>query len=83
MVSKTIKIPNDLKISLKFSEQISTTSSKYKSSVHFNYSNKVYNAKSLLSILSAKFNGGEQLEIICDGEDEEELLKTIIELLER
>ena len=44
-------------------------------------SNREYNAKSVLSVLGAGVRSGDEVEIVCDGEDEEEALSALIELV--
>ena len=40
------------------------------------------NAKSVLSVLGACVKCGDEVEFVCDGEDEEEALKTLINAIE-
>lgn len=40
------------------------------------------NAKSVLSVLGACIKSGDEIEIICEGEDENEALKEMIQLVE-
>ena len=54
---------------------------KYKSSVHMKTENMEANAKSLISLLSACVKCGNEIEIVCDGEDEEEALRSIINII--
>ena len=40
------------------------------------------NAKSVLSVLGACIKSGDEIQIICEGDDEEQALKTMIRLVE-
>lgn len=51
---------------------------KYTSSITFHYgASGTANAKSVLSVLGACIKSGDEIEIVCEGEDEEEALKGI------
>ncbi len=54
----------------------------YKSSIHFTMGNVSANAKSVLSVLGACVKYGDEIEFICDGEDEEDALKAMIQVVE-
>lgn len=45
---------------------------KYKSKITFEYSGNTANAKSVLSVLGACIKSGDEITLICDGEDEQE-----------
>lgn len=44
--------------------------------------NRKFNGKSIMAIMSAGLKKGEQVEVICDGADEEKALQSIKELFE-
>ena len=44
--------------------------------------NVTANAKSVLSVLGACIKSGDEIEIVCEGADEEEALKEMIQLVE-
>ncbi len=50
----------------------------FKCSVEIGRENKTYNAKSLIGILGAGVNSGEEIEVICSGDDEVEACKQIV-----
>ena len=54
----------------------------FKCSIHFQFHDTYANAKSVLSVLSACVKCGDEVEFTCEGEDEEEALKTIIAAIE-
>jgi phosphocarrier protein HPr len=53
----------------------------FKSKVEISVNGKVYNAKSMLGILSSGVNCGTTVEVICTGEDEAEACMQIVQLL--
>jgi len=51
--------------------------------ITFKYDGKnIANAKSVLSVLGACVKSGEEIEIICEGDDEEAALAGIVGLIE-
>ena len=59
------------------------TASNYKCKVMFEYDNMLNaNAKSVLSVLGACIKSGDEIVLICDGEDEEEAMKAMVEAIE-
>ena len=48
----------------------------------FEYGNTTANAKSVLSVLGACVKCGDEIEFVCEGEDEAEALKTLVEAVE-
>ncbi len=56
---------------------------KFKSKVNFRYDEQnTANAKSVLSVLGACIKSGDEIELICDGEDEAEALEYLIQYIE-
>ncbi len=53
----------------------------YKSKIHFSIGDTTANAKSVLSVLGACVKCGDEIEFVCEGEDEEEALKAMIEIV--
>ena len=49
-----------------------------KSKVQFQFNSVTANAKSVLSVLGAGVKNGDEIEVVCDGVDEEEALKAVI-----
>ena len=50
----------------------------YKASVSMRKANVTVNAKSILGVLGACVKCGDEVEFLCDGEDEEEALQAIL-----
>ena len=53
-----------------------------KSLITFTFRDSTANAKSVLSVLGACVKCGDEVEFVCDGEDEEEALKTLVSAIE-
>lgn len=58
------------------------TAIQFKSKVTFAFDGGTSNAKSVLSVLGACVKSGDEIELICEGEDEEEALKQMVEAIE-
>ena len=54
----------------------------FKSVITFTFKENTANAKSVLSVLGACVKCGDEVEFVCEGEDEEQALKTLIEAIE-
>ena len=55
---------------------------KFKCKVTFEYGGNIANAKSVLSVLGACIKSGDEITLVCEGEDENEALKTLIAFIE-
>lgn len=58
------------------------TAMQFKCQIMFRHKDTSANAKSILSVLGACIKQGDEIELICDGEDEEEALRTMIQIIE-
>ena len=54
----------------------------YKSKITFDYSGNTANAKSVLSVLGACIKCGDEITLICEGEDEEKALDALSKYIE-
>jgi len=54
----------------------------FKSLITFQFRDSTANAKSVLSVLGACVKCGDEIEFTCEGEDEQEALKTLIGAVE-
>ncbi|HIQ98893.1 MAG TPA: HPr family phosphocarrier protein [Candidatus Scybalocola faecavium] len=82
MVSKTVKVNNSLGIHLRPAGKLADAGMKFSCAIHLVRNEKVVNGKSLLSILSLGIKKGYEVEIQCDGKDEQEALDTFVKILE-
>lgn len=83
MVSRKILITDALGIHLRPAGRISEKALHYNCSVTFKHDNYTGNVKSVLGLLAGSVKANHEIELICDGEDEEIALKELTELIER
>lgn len=81
MVSQKIKITNPTGLHLRPAGNLCREAMKYKSQVTFDYDGNTANAKSVLSVLGACIKSGDEITLICNGEDEEEALAALIDFV--
>lgn len=77
MVSQDIVITNPTGLHLRPAGNLCREAMKYKSRVTFNYGGNTANAKSVLSVLGACIKSGDEITLVCEGEDEETALKNL------
>ena len=82
MVSKKFVIENEQGLHMRPAGVLAKAVTKFESDVTIVFEDKKINAKSLLNIIGACIKCGSEVEIQCDGPDEEEALKTAIEMIE-
>lgn len=81
MVSQDIIITNPTGLHLRPAGNLCREAMKYTCRVTFNYSGNTANAKSVLSVLGACIKSGDEITLICEGEDEEVALKNLSEYI--
>ena len=81
MVSEKVVIKNPSGLHLRPAGLLCKEAIKCKSSINFRFQNTTANAKSVLSVLGACIKCGNELEFICEGEDEKEALAAMIKLV--
>ena len=54
----------------------------YKSLITFTFRESTANAKSVLSVLGACVKCGDEIELTCDGQDEQEALDALVKAIE-
>ncbi len=74
MVSQKLKITNPTGLHLRPAGNLCKEAMKFKSRVTFDYDGNIANAKSVLSVLGACIKSGDEITLMCEGEDEEEAL---------
>ncbi len=82
MVSQKITITNPQGLHMRPAGVFAKGVAKFDSNVNIVFNGKTTNGKSLLNIIGACIKCGNEIEIQCNGPDEEEALKTAIELIE-
>lgn len=82
MVSKKVTIKNPTGLHLRPAGELCKTAMQFKAKITFSFEGGTSNAKSVLSVLGACVKSGDEIKLICEGEDEEEALKKMVEAIE-
>lgn len=82
MVSQKVVIKNPTGLHLRPAGILCKEAMQFKSHITFRYRNNIVNAKSVLSVLGACIKSGDEIEMICEGEDEEKALAVMIGAIE-
>lgn len=82
MVSQKTTIKNPTGLHLRPAGIFCRTASQFRSKITFQIGNTTANAKSVLSVLGACIKVGDEIELICEGEDEEEAMAEMLKIIE-
>lgn len=82
MVSRKVIVQNEKGIHLRTAGIFCEEAMKYKAHVDLKCKNKTLNGKSVLGVLGAGVKRNDTIEIVCDGEDEERALDSLIALVQ-
>ena len=82
MVSEKVIIKNPTGLHLRPAGVLCKEAMQFKSLITFNFRGGATNAKSVLSVLGACIKSGTEIELVCEGEDEELALKTLVDAIE-
>ena len=82
MVSQKTVIKNTTGLHLRPAGLFCKTAVQFKSKITFRHANTIANAKSVLSVLGACIKKGDEIELICEGEDEHEALQAMVKIIE-
>ncbi len=82
MVSQKVTIKNPTGLHLRPAGILCKEAMQYKSLITFKFRDTTANAKSVLSVLGACVKSGDEIELVCDGEDEEDALKALVAAVE-
>lgn len=82
MVSQKVTIKNPTGLHLRPAGILCKEAMQFKSLITFTFRESTANAKSVLSVLGACVKSGDEIEIHCEGADEEEALKAIVRAIE-
>ena len=78
MVSQRVVIKNPTGLHLRPAGILCKEAMKFKSLITFSFRESTANAKSVLSVLGACVKCGDEIEFMCDGDDESEALQALI-----
>lgn len=82
MVRQKVTIKNPTGLHLRPAGLLCKEAMQFKCLVTFTFRGSTANAKSVLSVLGACVKCGDEIELACDGEDEERALHTLVEAIE-
>lgn len=82
MVSKNVKITNKTGLHLRPAGVLSKIAGGCKSTITLVKGDKRVNAKSVLNVMSAQINLGDEIVVEVEGENEQADLQTIVEAIE-
>ena len=82
MVTQKTTIKNPTGLHLRPAGLFCRTAVQFKSKITFRFKDTTANAKSVLSVLGACIKRGDEIELICEGEDEREALATMVGIIE-
>lgn len=79
MVKDKIILTNETGLHARPASELAKLAATFKSEIKLYVNGKTVDAKSILSIMSAGIKCNTEIEIECDGEDEENAIKEIVE----
>ena len=82
MVSQKVIIKNPTGLHLRPAGILCKEAMNYKSLITFSFRDTTANAKSVLSVLGACIKSGDEIELMCEGADEEEALAALVAIIE-
>lgn len=82
MISKTLTVVNPSGLHLRPAGVLSQTAMRFKCDVIIECGEKRIVAKSVLNVMAAGIKCGTEINLICDGADEEEAMKAMSEAIE-
>ena len=81
MVLQKLKITNPTGLHLRPAGNLCKEAMKFKSHITFDYDGNIANAKSVLSVLGACIKSGDEITLMCEGEDEAEALSYLTDFI--
>lgn len=82
MVTQKVVIAEPSGLHLRPAGKLCELSLKYQSKIQIKKGTATANAKSVLGILAARVQKGDEIEIICEGPDEEDALAALVKVME-
>jgi len=82
MVSQKVVIKNPTGLHLRPAGILCKEAMQFTSHITFSFRESTANAKSVLSVLGACVKSGDEIEVCCEGADEQEALSAIVKVIE-
>ena len=81
MVSKTFLVHNKSGLHVRPAGVLVKVIQSFNCDVIMKFNNREYNAKSILGIMSAGIKSNEEVEFVCNGEDEQDCINAIADAI--
>ena len=82
MISQTFTITNSQGFHMRPASNFAAAMGKYSSDIKIEVNNMEVNAKSVMNLIAACIKFGTEINIVCDGEDEQEALNEAVSMVE-
>lgn len=82
MISQKVTVKNPTGLHLRPAGILCKEAMKYKSLITFTFDGGTANVKSVLSVLGACVKCGDEIELVCEGTDEETALHALVTAIE-
>ena len=82
MVSKKVTLVNAQGFHMRPAAVFAAAMGKYPCSVMIKFNGNSYNAKSTLNLIAACMKCGSEIELVCDGPDENDALAEAVQMIE-
>ena len=82
MVAKKVRIINPTGLQVRPAGELCKEADRFKCKITLEYKGNEANAKSMLSVLGACIKSGDEINLICDGDGEEEALEHLVRCIE-
>lgn len=82
MIIRKVIIKNPTGLHLRPAGLFCKTAVQFKSKITFQHKETTANAKSVLSVLGACIKTGDEIELVCEGEDEQEAMTAMLAIIE-
>ncbi len=81
MVARKVVVSDSSGLHLRPAGMFCEISIRYQSRIQIRKGDSLVNAKSVLGVLSARVKQGDEIEIICEGPDEQEALEALVDMV--
>jgi phosphocarrier protein HPr len=81
MLRQKITIINKLGLHARASMQLINLAGRFQSNILINYNDREVNAKSIMNVMAIAASQGSEIELIIDGEDEQNAMHEIVALI--
>ncbi|MEE0771721.1 MAG: HPr family phosphocarrier protein [Anaerovoracaceae bacterium] len=82
MVSQKLKVVNAEGFHMRPASNFATAMGKYSSDIKIEVNNMEVNAKSVMNLIAACIKFGTEINVVCEGADEEAALKEAVSMIE-